>query len=234
VGHDAFVRIPSLLAGVLFVVTACADAPPPIDDGPATGPAPTGIPDIAEIVCEADGTTTVLTPEVVVQPDGIHVHAVSRLDEPAELIGLRMDVDAGETTFVTTSAPGGLEVGCNPFSQHEPGGDEPTLVPMEVLDPEGLFVEGEVECPGTASSMIADFFEEPLDDGPVPLEVARESIRGLQPGDEILHLGYPEQGGRQVAVMRDETIVATFDFVTFDGEKWQIASNYVCSSTGLR
>ncbi len=75
--------------------------------------------------------------------------------------------------------------------------------------------------------MIADFFKPPLDAGLVPLEVARESIRGLLPGDEVLHLGYPEQGGRQVAVRRDGTIVATFDFITFDGDEWHVASNSI-------
>jgi hypothetical protein len=217
-----------------LLLAGCADTPPPIEEGPATGPAPTGIPDIAEIVCEADGTTTVITPEVAVQPDGVHVRVISRLDEPASVGAFRMDVGPGETAFVSTVAPGEVDAGCYPFSEHGPGGADPERAPVEVLDSGGLFVDGEVECSGTASSMIADFFEQPLDAGPVPLEVARESIRGLLPGDEILHLGYPEQGGRQVAVRRDETIVATFDFVTFDGEKWQIASNDICSSSGLR
>lgn len=230
--RHAPVMNPVIIAVAVLLLVGCANPPGPSDGGPPNG-VPEGVPDVAEIVCSANGSTTVETPEVLVQPDGIHVHVVSHLDEPAELIGLLRDVDAGETTFVTTSVPGSLEVGCNPYSQHGPGGDEPTLVPMEVLDPEEVFVEGEFECSGTASSMIADFFEQPLDVGAVPLEVARESIQGLLPSDEMLHLGYPEQGGRQVAVRRDGTIVATFDFVTFDGDEWQIASNYICSSSGL-
>ena len=56
-------------------------------------------------------------------------------------------------------------------------------------------------------------FERPLDAGPVPLDVARETIRGLLPSDDVLHLGYPKQGGRQIGVRRDGVIVATFDFV---------------------
>jgi hypothetical protein len=95
-------------------------------------------------------------------------------------------------------------------------------------------VPGEIECSGTASSMIADFFDLPLDEGPVPLDVARAEIRGLEADDEVLHTGYPEQRNRTVAVRRDGEIVATYDFVTFDGEEWQVASNYICSSSGLR
>lgn len=231
--HAPVVRRLTLIVPLSLSLAGCANAPGPGEGGPSND-VPTGVPDVAEIVCEADGSTTVQTPQVAVQPDGIHVHVVSDLEEPAELIGLRRDVDAGRTIFVSTSAPGSLEIGCNPFSQHGPGGDEPTLVPMEVFDPEGLFVGGEVACSGTASSMIADFFEQPLDAGSVPLGVARESIRGLRPSDDVLHLGYPDQDGRQVAVRREGEIVATFDFVTFDGDEWQIASNHICSSSGLR
>jgi hypothetical protein len=161
------------------------------------------------------------------------VRVVSRLDEPASVGEFRMDVERGETTLVSTVAPGKVDAGCYPYSEHDPGGAEPEKAPVEVLDPDGLYVQGQVECSGEASSLIADFFERPLDAGPVPLEVARERIRGLLPGDEVLHLGYPEQGGRQIGVRRDGVIVATFDFITFDGDKWQIASNYICSSSGL-
>ena len=144
-----------------------------------------------------------------------------------------MDVEPGETTSVSMVAPGKVDAGCYPYSEHDPGGAEPDKAPVEVLDPDGLYVQGQVECSGEASSMIADFFRRPLDAGPVPLDVARETIRGLLPSDDVLHLGYPEQGGRQIGVRRDGVIVATFDFVTFDGDEWQIASNYICSSSGL-
>ncbi|MGH2642118.1 MAG: hypothetical protein ACRDGO_10520 [Actinomycetota bacterium] len=207
------------------LLTGCADTP--------AGPGGEGPVNIVEIVCEADGSTTVRTPEVSVQPDGVHVHVLSRLDEPASVGAFAMDVEPGTTEFVSTVRPGEVDAACYPFSEHGPGGSEPQRTPVEVLDPDGLFVDGEVTCSGSGSSMIADYLEPPLDAGPVPLDVARESIRGLLPNDDVLHLGYPEQGGRQVAVRRDGTIVATFDFLTFDGDEWQIASNEICSSSGL-
>jgi len=225
-------RLASVLVAGSMLLVACADPPSPRDQGP-TSPAD-DVPLVAEIVCEADGSTTVSTPEVLVQPDGVHVHVLSRLDEPASVGAFRMDVEPGTTEFVSTVAPGKVDAGCYPYSEHDPGGSEQQRIPVEVLDPDGLFVAGEVACSGSASSLIADFFKRPLDAGPVPLEVARETIRGLVPSDEVLHLGYPEQGGRQVAVRRDGTIVATFDFITFDGTEWHVASNDICSSSGLQ
>jgi hypothetical protein len=232
VRHEVLVRIAPSFAASLLLMTACAEPPGPGEEGPPNVPA--DVPDAVEIVCEADGSTTVRTPQVVVQPDGIHVRVLSHLDEPAEIVGLGRDVEPGATEYVSVRGPGRIETGCNPYSQHEPGGKEPMMVPVDVLDPDGIYVPGEIECSGTASGMIADFFEEPLDAGPVPLPVARDSIRGLHADDEVFHTGYPEQRDRVVAVRRDGEIVATFDLLTFDGEKWSVASNHICSSSGLR
>jgi hypothetical protein len=226
------VRMGRALATTLVMLVACADAPGPGQDGPANG-VPAGIPDVVEIVCEADGSTTVRTPQVIVQPDGIHVHLVSRLDEPASVNGFGFDIEKGETTHVTGRAPGVIQAACWPFSRHG-SGEEPPTSTIEVLDPEGIYVSGEIECTGTRSGLIADFFKEPLDAGPVPLDVARGEIRGLRPEDEVVHLGYPERRDRAVAVARDGAIVATFNFVTFDGERWHVASNEICSSAELR
>jgi len=223
--HAPHVR-PLTMAPIVFLFAACANAP-------VQGSDPDDVPNVAEIVCEADGSTTIRTPQVVVQPDGVHVHAVSHLDEPAELVGLGRDVDPGDTRWVSTIAPGRVEVGCNPFSDHGAGND-PVTRPVELLDPDGLYAEGEVECSGSASVTIADFFEQPMDAGPVPLDVARESIRRLEPTDEVLHVGYPEQDTAGVAVRREGVVVATFSFVTFDGEEWVIEGSEICSSSGLR
>jgi len=194
---------------------------------------PAGVPDIAEIVCRATGPATVQTPEVLVQPDGIHVHVVSRLDEPASMAGLiGMDVGPGETDYVSVVEPGTIEAGCFPFSQHEDP-DSLATSPIEVLDPDGIYVDGEVDCSGMMRGSVSDFAEPALDAGPVPLDEARSKIRGLQAGDEVLLTGYPEQADAAVAVRRGDEIVATFTFVTFDGESWEIAGAEICESSGI-
>ena len=105
------------------------------------------------------------TPEVVVQPDGIHVHVISRLDEPAEMVGVfGQDVEAGETTYVSLVAPGSIGVACNPFSQH---GDDrgPDTLSLKVHDPAALYVEGELECDGGTWGGVSDFAGVPADAG---------------------------------------------------------------------
>jgi hypothetical protein len=225
------VRIVPAFAATLLLMAACADPPAPRETG-QTNEAPLEAPDVAEIVCEADGSTTVRTPEVVVQPDGIHVRVISRLDEPASVGELGRDVEPGETIFVSTRAPGRVDGACYPYSQHD-SGQEPSSAWIEVLDPEDTFVNGEIECSGVASDMIADFAELPLDAGPVPLDVARARITGLRPDDQVVHTGYPEQDEAGVAVRRDGAVVASFSFVTFDGEDWAIAGATICESSEI-
>lgn len=213
------------------LLAACADPPGPGEGGPPNA-APTEIPDVAEIVCEADGSTTVRTPQVLVQPDGIHVHVVSHLDEPASLNGWGFDIEDGDTTHVAGHGPGDVETACWPFSDHG-SGEEPPTSTIEVLDPDRTFVSGELDCAGMASSMVADFVKAPVDAGPVPLDVARTKITRLRPDDEVLHIGYPQDDDPGVAVRRDGEVVATFGFVTFDGERWSIAGATICESSGI-
>ncbi|HET9672166.1 MAG TPA: hypothetical protein VFQ40_04885, partial [Actinomycetota bacterium] len=178
--------------------------------------------------------TTIRTPQVLVQPDGIHVHVVSHLHESASVLGLTNDVDPGETEYVSTASPGVIEVGCHPFSQHAEGGDDPAMVHLEALDPEGIYRDGEIQCSGMTSSSIGDFAEAPLEGLRVPIEAARPKIHGLEDDDEVFHVGYPEQADARVAVRRDGQVVATFSFVTFDGEEWVIEGSSICGSSGLR
>lgn len=207
----------------LIVTAGCADAP--------TG-TKADTQDVAGIICEADGSTTILTPRVLVQPDGVHVHAVSRLDETAEIIDLGHDVQPGETEWVAQTPPGKVETACNPFSQHD-SGEAPPTTPVEILDPDGIYVNGEIQCSGTSGAIIGDFAEAPLDVGPVPLSEARKAIRGLDDDDQVLRAGYPEQRDAAIIVRRHSQIVASFGFVTFDGEDWVVEGSQICTSSGL-
>jgi hypothetical protein len=209
------------------ILAACANTV-----GPGSGA--NHVPQVAEVVCEADGSTAVGTSQVVVQRDGLHVRGVSRLDETASVNGLGRDIDPGVTEWVsTTTTPGTVEVACHPFSLHG-SGEAPETVPLRVLDPGGLYVTGELQCSGSSGFGIGDFAEAPLEGRRVPIEVARAAIRGLDDDDRVFHVGYPEQPDPAVAVRRDGQIVATFSFVTFDGEAWVVASSSTCSSADLR
>ncbi len=88
-------------------------------------------------MCEADGTTSVLTSEVSAQEDGVHVHVENRLAEPASLGGLGFDASPGISDVTLSTPPGGVDVACWPFSEH--GGKHPPGAPMQVVDERRLY-----------------------------------------------------------------------------------------------
>ena len=77
--------------------------------------------------------------------------------------------------------------------------------------------------------MTGDFAEAPHEGVVAPLDEARASIEGLEGSDEVRYAGYPSSGDRQVVVVRDGKVVASFALVTFDGEGWIAAG-----ATGVR
>jgi hypothetical protein len=231
--HDA--GVPRLLViAVLLTTAACADVPPPVRDAAAGSSA--GMPQVAEIVCESDGSTTVRTPEVVVQADGIHVHVVNHLSEPASLGALRWDAVPGETDFVSVAAPGSVDAACWQYSKHSTG-EAPRARPVRVLDPRGIYVGGELDCARTSVGTIYEFHrqpgESPVEAGPVPLDAARSAIGGLKESDELIRTGYPQQVDGGVVVSREGRWVAAFSFINLDGREWAVAASTICSSVGL-
>jgi hypothetical protein len=195
--------------------------------------------DIARIVCQADGTTSVLTPEVVARPDGVHLVVDNRLGEPASLIGgFGFDVDPGISKWTLQTGPGDRGVACWPFSDH--GGKEPGTVPLRVLDPEGLYVPpAELECQGSLQwSEIRDFIDLSSGIDADPAETVRRSIRGFEPGDVVSEhrSGYPEaqdEGTTTVTVSRDGRIVAIFGLSVADDSRWLVNGGQGCASVTI-
>ena len=217
---------PALLA---LLLVACADPPrasEPSGDGAAE------LPSVALIECLADGSTSVRTPRVLVQRDGVHVRVVSHLDEPASINGWGFDVDQGESRQISPAAPGTVETACWPFSQHDSGREPPTH-PVQVLDPDGAYFDGEVQCSGQAMSWVADYFTAPdRDAGRIPLEVARVSLRGLEADDEVRYAGYTSADNPPVVVVRDSAVVASIGFARFDGD-WSSPGGTICADSGI-
>lgn len=214
-----------VLAGSLI---GCADPAPVADD-----PIPADVAPVARIVCEADGSTTVETPSVRAQPDGVHVRVVSHLDEPASVNGWGFDVDPGASRWTFGMHPGVSETACWPFSDH--GKAEPATQPIEVLDPDGLFVDGELDCAGGQSmGWVADYATPP-DESPPPisLEEARAELTGLEPGDEVRYAGYPDDPAPSVIVVRDGRVIAGVGFARSAGE-WSAPGGQVCEEEGVR
>ena len=183
-------------------------------------------------MCEADGSTTLASSEVLARSDGVHLRVESLLDEPASLNGFGLDVDPGVSTRVVGGAPGELEVACWPFSRH--GGKEPATTPLTVVDPTGTYVSAEVECgDGMASSMIGDLAGAPFDDGPPPLDEVHAAIHGLREDDVLAYAGYPDDPG-SVVVLRDGKVVASFGLVKMKQDSDWIAAGYTkCEEADL-
>jgi len=216
-------------SALLVLVTAlagCADAAPADDASPSPVPA------LAVIECGADGSTTIGTLQVLAQPDGVHVRVVSHLDEPASINGWGLDADPGASRWTFGYRPGVVQTACWPFSDH--GKKEPATQPIEIVDPSGLFVDGELDCEGMVSTSTADYASEPdADAPPIPLDEARSMLRGLLPGDEVRYAGYPEEPRPNVIVVRDGRVIASLGFARFDGE-WSSPGGSICVDDGIR
>jgi hypothetical protein len=224
-----------ILGLLALLLAACADAQP-------AGPQGEGerLSGVARIVCEADGSTSVLTPEVIAQRDGVHLVVENKLNEPASLTGgFGLDVDPGVSEWTLQVGPGDRPIACWPFSEHG-SGDEPGTIPLQVLDPERLYVApAELECQGDEQwASILDFQDSSSGIAADPVDAVRRSISGLESDDVIsLHRsGYPEAGdqdGLTVVVSRDERAVTIFGLTLGDDGRWLINGGRGCASVGI-
>lgn len=217
----------AVLVGLLLA--ACAEPPP----GDASSEQEPSLPTTIEIVCEADGTTTLLTPEVEVRSDGVGLRVRSKLDEPASVNGLGMDVEPGVTEHLTAIGPGAVHVACWPFSRH-PTGVEPPTQRVTVRDPDRLYVSSELSCPsGEMSwSSIYDFIDTSTGRYADPIEAARDWIED-RPGDEFHLAGYPDQSnGRPVIVIREGSTVASVAVGRADDGRWYVGGGSGCEGVG--
>jgi hypothetical protein len=94
-------------------------------------------------------------------------------------------------------------------------------------------VDGSVACEFDGQS-IGSYVEAPVEEGPPSMEVVRNLVSGLLPGDVLRVDGYPEQEGGSVLVVRDGDVVASYSIGRFKGEPWTILGASVCDGTGLR
>jgi hypothetical protein len=217
------VRLAPAALLIALAAAGCADAP--TVEGV---PAPPGAPDVARITCEADGSTTVETPDVLAQRDGVHLRIDSRLDDSASMNGLGFDVDPGVSSWVS-GVPGTSEVACWPFSDH--GGPDPSTVELTVFDPEHWYVDGELQCTDDDDGSALDLRLVPSYEGTrsasITADEARPLIQGLLPDDEVLLPGWAGAAHHGVVVIRDGRRIADVGFASIDG-RWVQHGGYVC------
>lgn len=215
-------------AGVaLFVLLGgCADPAPS-----AMPAAPEDATNVARIVCEKDGSTSTSSPHVIARSDGIQIRIVNRLEEWVSMNGLGFDVGPGSSDRLSGYPPGSLQVACWPFSEHGLEGSEPVPVPIRVHDPDGLFVDGELECLDEDDGSMLDIrllaSSRGREDVRISPEDARPLIGGLREDDEVIVPGYPDEVHQSVVVVRDGRRIAQVGF-SFEAGHWVQAGGRVC------
>lgn len=206
----------AIAAGVLLALSACGQEPA-AEPGDVTGgpePAP-ALPDLARVVCEADGTR-VETPAVRPRGDGIHVELVNETGAErsfaatsAEGGGLGVAAPTGKSVQVLDLEPGALTVACP-----DPGTGEGDGAPLEIVDENGIWVSTLLDC-GQAFSQVVDFAPDARGETSDPVEAARTALEGyrLEPDDVLEPAGYPETELPKVRLVRDGEVLAVVQLV---------------------
>jgi hypothetical protein len=192
----------SIRTYVLLLLTAIAGCAEPAEPNPtADEPAPV----IARVRCDEDGSTTVLTPTVQAQPDGVHIEVEARVGSN---IGFSVQnccgFNAEDALFIVPMPPGPMPVGCLKGDQ-DPG-DDSLYHEIRVVDEERAYISDELRCEGATGAGSGDAGPSAGED---PLTAARSLLTGLQPSDDLVHVGYVERrSAAAVAVRRDEEVIA--------------------------
>jgi len=140
---------------------------------------------------------------------GIHLEAAVVAD--------RNPVDLG---------PGPVTAGCD-----DPATEPRLGEPLEIVDPEGLWVSTALPCQDQFSQAI-DYIQGAEGESSEPLEVARTAMEGMavEPGDVFEPAGYPEAEAPQVRVVRDGAPIAVVGLFSDGGGKWLVGTITACSS----
>ncbi|CAN5484169.1 hypothetical protein BH20ACT23_BH20ACT23_16760 [soil metagenome] len=189
-----------------------------------------------EIVCTKGGDTRLWTPVVEVQPDGVHVDVENRAGEPTSFCGFTLDVEEGRHEEVISEPPGRIKIACYPDSQHE-SDTNPVRYDLELVDPRDHWVSTELECEPESmmQSSISDFAY-PLGKGlsKDPVELAQDTVKGLESDDVVEIAGYPEAEVPTVRVERDGKVIGVFGFLKAEDGGLVIETSDLCASEGLR
>jgi hypothetical protein len=182
-----------------------------------------------DVVCNADGTTELHNFDVVTSPDGVHFHVDNRAGETVSLNGTGRDFRKGVSEQTSQIPPGEYEIACWPGSLHS--GEEPETQTVRVTDPDGLFVRPAMRCPKgqpTSGSVTLDYGSNSRGTEGEPTDVARDVLRGLEPADELILVGYPEAEFPQVAVVRDGDQIANLRYSPSELGGWLLGGYSAC------
>jgi len=213
-----------LLASAIAGVIASGCGP-----GAAKSPAAhRALPDVARIVCTADGTR-LLTPAVRPRSDGVHVILSQKGGAPATL-----DTDQaggwkpGPKPFVVTLPPGRANLGC--MTMADWNADPPRhrgWVTLRVVDQDGQWVEDHT-VGGTCSQSFIDYA--PTAAGLRLSQLGRDARRALEasPADAVERAGYRRQEPIEYRLMHDGKAVALATYASTGHGRWLLEGVKKC------
>jgi hypothetical protein len=191
--------------------------------------------DVARIVCRGD-TTTVETPIVRAQADGVHLLVDS--DDPDVSFSVRDDegrtdrwgrTPGTDEPFAVLLAPGQIRVACGTSMNVMDG------VAFEVTDPRGLWHDARLSCLASGDFDARGSFPFYADVNPLPEAIAR-AVSGVRATDAISYAGYPRSSGdpepSSYRIVRAGQVVGSMDIVSYDVRTYAYAL-YSCDSSGI-
>jgi hypothetical protein len=224
------VRTAASVAAAAFLAVACAGRSSEVPRAPAT--AQSALPDAVQIICDATGTT-VLTPVVRPQRDGVHLEIQNTTGEDLSFIvgGDGDSAPTGSSELIWSLPPGTAKIGCVALSAP---GDTPPDGEVSVQDSDGIWTDPRVGGVGCVSVTVGsmDYAQGAAGEQGDPVDIARVRLRDrLKEGDVVQAAGYPDEPERHVIVVRDGSTVADLKYVRDEaGIGWLVDTESICPS----
>jgi hypothetical protein len=197
-----------------------------------TGASPSTAPSVGTIACDG-ATTTVETPEVAAQADGVHLRVENSSTED---LGIQFDTtgrgenaDIGTTRLLVPIAPGDERVRCY-------GDDDDTGAPggwanITVTDPMGFYASAKLDCAsGIMRSSNIDYVAGATGDPDPALAAAAHFADQMGTDDVVVPAGYPEGSeSREFVLLSGGVSIGSASYVP-DGEGgWLLVMTSDCS-----
>ena len=177
--------------------------------------APTeGVPsDVLRIRCDREGTTTVLTPFVAAQVDGVRVVVLPvgtaqpvAFREPGSDSSFGGTISADGESHSLPIAPGPIEVECGPDVSGFEGAAR-----FEVVDPAGHWADTVPACDETGTSEVVGYDGGAVEWIDEPAAI-RGILRGVLPEDRVMQPLYGRDRLDRWLIVRDGDVVAVLNY----------------------
>jgi hypothetical protein len=227
--------------GLLLLAQACTHGDqvseprqPAASESPAHVEAVAALPDVAEVVCDRNGTR-ILTAAVRPRPDAVHVRVENRTGlrisfvmghlTPQAVEGVEQQVlpsgnhlvfgewaSKGDNTVGLGAEevqawivqPGPAAVWCHRYGQQ--GDPADVVTGLSVVDTEGLYAPADLDC------MVHSYWIALPAEVTDPVQAVSESVNGLQENDVVTYGGYPHQPRPIVRILRGGRAIALVHF----------------------